>query len=371
MNSIPLCTPDIDENDIKNVVDALKSGWLAHGPKNEEFEEKFAEYCGVKYALSLNSCTSALELALWANNITGEVIIPSFTWCSTGNVVNLQGAIPVFADINVSNMSMDIVDVEAKITTKTEAIIVVHYAGLITNIEAYKRLADKYGLLLIEDSAECIGGRDGDTMAGSSGIGCFSFYPTKNFTTCEGGMLTTNDEGVYQRAKALAAHGVSKHAVERETETNSRKWYREAIVNGRNFRMPNPLAALGISQLSKIDKMNLARRDIAETYTSFLAEKPQIKLQEAAENEFHVYQMYPLLIENKSKFIETLNSKGIMASSHFDPPLHKQRAFTQVKNSGLENTNFVADRVVTLPMSSIMTKSDADKVCAAIDEYLS
>ena len=203
MNKIPLCAPDIDEDDIKNVVEALNSGWLAHGPKNEEFEAKFAEYCGVKYALSLNSCTSALELALWANNITGEVIIPSFTWCSTGNIVRLQGATPVFADIKICNMSMDIAHVEARITSKTEAIIVVHYAGLITNIDGYRQLADKYGLLLIEDSAECIGGLDGEIIAGSTGIGCFSFYPTKNFTTCEGGMLTTNDESIFLRAKAL------------------------------------------------------------------------------------------------------------------------------------------------------------------------
>jgi perosamine synthetase len=371
MNNIPLCSPDIDDDDIKNVVEALNSGWLAHGPKNEEFEAKFAEYCGTKFALSLNSCTSALELALWANNITGEVIIPSFTWCSTGNVVKLQGATPVFADIKVSNMSMDIADVEAKITPKTEAIIVVHYAGLITNIQAYKRLAETHGLLLIEDSAECIGGLDGEIIAGSSGIGCFSFYPTKNFTTCEGGMLTTNDEQVFLKAKALAAHGVSKHAVEREKDMNTRKWYREAVVNGRNFRMPNPLAALGLSQLLKIDKMNMARRAIAGIYTDFLSNRSDIALQETSKFEYHVYQMYPILIENKSLFIEKLNSKGIMASSHFDPPLHQQAAFTDIKSNGLSNTTDVAARVVTLPMSSIMTKDDAYRVCHVIDETLS
>lgn len=367
--TIPLCPPTIDERDIQSVIEALKSGWLAHGECNEKFEDDFARYTGTAFALSLNSCTSALELALWACDIKGEVIVPSFTWVSTANVVALQGCTPVFADIDPDTFCLDIKDVEAKITPQTEAIILVHYAGLATNLREFRKLADKHGLLLIEDSAEAIGAKDKSAVSGSIGLGCFSFYPTKNMTTCEGGMLTTNDELVYRRSKALSAHGIYKSAIDRERLKGREKWIREASEPGRNFRMPNPLAALGITQLEKLDLMNDARRSIAHVYRESFSVIADLRVQGEPSGCKHVYQMFPILVPKKSDFIRKLNQLGIMASSHFDPPVHRHRAFEQWGPFDLPNTESISDSVVTLPIFPSMTASQVEFICRAVHEF--
>ena len=364
--TIPLCPPTIDEKDIEAVVKALKSGWLAHGECNEKFEDAFARYTGTKFALSLNSCTSALELALWACDIRGEVIVPSFTWVSTVNVVALQGCTPVFADIDLNTFCLDIKDVEAKITPQTEAIILVHYAGLATKLREFKELADKHSLLLIEDSAEAIGATDKSVVSGSIGLGCFSFYPTKNMTTCEGGMLTTNDELIYRRSKALSAHGIYKSASDRERLKGREKWMREASEPGRNFRMPNPLAAMGITQLEKLDQMNDARRSIADVYRESFEAIPDLRVQAEPSGCKHVYQMFPVVVSNKSKVIDKLNALGIMASSHFDPPVHQQEAFERWRSFDLPNTELISSSVVTLPIFPSMSASQVKSVCKAL-----
>jgi perosamine synthetase len=369
-NNIPLCLPQISEDDIGLVNEVLRSGWLAHGPYNDQFESDFARFVGTEYALSLNSCTSALELALWASGIKGEVIIPSFTWCSTGNVVALQGAEIVFADIDPDTLCLDISDVKRKITDRTEAIILVHYAGLCSDLVEFKNLADEAGVLLIEDSAEAIGAVCSGHVSGSMGVGCFSFYPTKNMTTCEGGMLTTNSKELYLRCKELSAHGVSKSAADRESLVAKEKWHREAIVNGRNFRMPNPLAAMGVSQLRRLNAMNEARRAIAKRYRSAFEGVKGIRMQAEPINTTHVYQMFPILVDNKVPLINELNGKGIMASSHFDPPLHRQQAFLDVSAGALPVTEDVAGSVVTLPIYPDMTPEMVETVISEVIAHL-
>lgn len=359
---VPLCLPSINDEDTELVSNVLKSGWIAHGEYNEKFEQAFADYVGSNYALSLNSCTSALELALWLNDIKGEVLIPSFTWNATGNVVCLQDATPVFVDVDLNTFNMSLEDAEAKINNRTEAIIIVHYAGLCADIQGFRNLAQKYGLLLIEDSAEALGAEINGVQAGSGGNGCFSFYPTKNITTCEGGMLTLNTGAEYDKAKALAAHGVSKSAIDREQSNASKKWYREAIYNGRNFRMPNPLAALGYSQLGRNDVFNLSRNSIAEKYNKLIDNKTGITRQYKPENCVHSYQMYSVLVEDKSTTIEFLNENGVMASSHFDPPLHKQKAFEKIECGSLPNTEYISKSVVTLPIYPDMSNEQTEYV---------
>jgi perosamine synthetase len=360
--TVPLCLPSINDDDVNLVSDVLKSGWIAHGEYNEKFEQSFAEYVGANYALSLNSCTSALELALWMNDIKGEVLIPSFTWNATGNVVCLQGATPVFVDVDLDTFNMSLQEAEAKITSKTEAIIIVHYAGLCADIIGFRNLAQKHGLLLIEDSAEALGAEMSGVKAGSGGNGCFSFYPTKNITTCEGGMLTLNSAADYDKAKALAAHGVSKAAIDREKSSEQRKWYREAIYNGRNFRMPNPLAALGYSQLGRNESFNFSRNLIAKKYNEYIDAKDGIERQAKPENFTHSYQMYSILVDDKDATIKVLNEHGVMASSHFDPPLHKQTAFKDIISGSLPNTEHISQSVVTLPIFPEMTDEQLEYV---------
>jgi dTDP-4-amino-4,6-dideoxygalactose transaminase len=360
---VPLTKPEISKNDIEIVKNSLQSGWLAHGKYNKKFEIEFAKFVGTKYAVAVNSCTSALELALWSNNINeGEIIIPSFTWVSTANVVKLCGCDPVFIDVDLKTRNIKAEEVEKAITNKTKALIAVHFAGLPCDIISLKKVCKKYKILFIEDSAECIGGLQKKHVAGSIGVGCFSFYPTKNLTTGEGGMVTSNSLKMIKKIKALSAHGIKSSAFERKKKKIS--WYRNATYVGRNFRMPDPLAALGISQLKKINIMNKKRNIIAKIYEKFFLGIKEIILQKTNNNYYHSYQMYSICIKgiDKKKFINFLNKKGIQASSHFDPPVHKQTAYKKYSNLRLKNTEILSKNSISLPMYSNMSEKMANFV---------
>jgi len=350
---------------------SIKSGWLAHGKFNSIFEKKFAKFIGTKYAVAVNSCTSALELALWANDIrSGEVIIPSFTWVSTANVVMLSGCKPVFSDVDLATRNITAELITPLITKKTKAVIIVHYAGLPCDINKIKKLCLKKKILLIEDSAECIGGKQNNTIAGSVGVGCFSFYPTKNITTAEGGILTSNNLNLIKKVKALSAHGIPNSAFERKKRKFS--WLRDAKYFGRNFRLPDPLAAMGIAQLSKLKKMNLQRNKIASIYNDKFSQIIDFLIQKTPAGYYHSYQMYSLIIKNinKKKFITFLNKKGIGASSHFDPPVHNQRAYKKFSKVKLKNTDFISKYTITLPIYSLMKEKGAYQIAKTIiQEY--
>jgi len=205
---IPLCLPDITKKEIDTVSNVLSSGWLAHGEYNKKFEESFSSMLGVKNSITMNSCTSALEIALKASGVTQEVIIPSMTFVATANAVITTGCTPVFCDVNLATRNVTATDILAAISPRTEAVIVVHYAGQPCNMDEISDLCERKSLLLIEDSAETLGAAWNGKQAGSYGIGCFSFFPTKNITTAEGGIFTTNDNDLAERARALISHGI-------------------------------------------------------------------------------------------------------------------------------------------------------------------
>ena len=187
---IPLCKPSIDKSELRQIIKSLKSPWLTHGPNNLEFEKRFRNKFKTNYAVSMNSCTSALECAVLCLGKKGEIIIPSFTWVSTANSIINSGCIPVFADIDLDSRNIDPDSIIKKITKKTIAIMVVHFGGLPCNMDKILRICSKFKLQLIEDSAETLGATFKGKFTGSFGMGCFSFFPTKNITTTEGGMLT-------------------------------------------------------------------------------------------------------------------------------------------------------------------------------------
>ena len=214
--NIPLCIPEIDQDEIDSVLKVLKSGWLAHGEYNHKFEESFSEFINVKHSISLNSCTSALELALKAHDIRGEVIVPSMTWNATANSVINTGGKPVFSEINPKTRNITAKLINEKITSQTEAVIIVHFGGQPCSMDEIIKLCNEKKLLLIEDSAETLGGTWKGKKTGSFANGCFSFFPTKNITTGEGGMFTTNDDNIANRVRTLSAHGVSSSTFERE-----------------------------------------------------------------------------------------------------------------------------------------------------------
>lgn len=371
MKKIPLCIPATGDEEIRAVSEILASGWLAHGPKNHEFEEMFARYIGVKHAITMNSCTSALHLAVEALELTGEVIVPSFTWVASVNSIILAGAVPVMVDIDIDTRNISVAAIEKAISPKTQAIMVVHYGGLPADMPKIIELAKKHNLRVIEDSAECLGGTySGGIQAGAYDIGCFSFFPTKNITTGEGGMFTTNDDNLARKIRAISAHGIDSSTYQRELEKTP--WLRKASRPGYNFRMSNLLAAIGVEQMRKLDMFNAARRRIAERYIERLANCKPIHFQSAPPGHVNAWQMFTILVPTdvRDELVHSLRNVGIGASVHFDPPVHIQSPYSDTKRgSSLANTEDVASRLVTLPIYPTMAMEDVDYVAEAILVY--
>jgi len=374
MRKIPLCIPYTGQEEKDAVNEVIDSGWYAHGPKNHEFEVGFADYLGVKHALSMNSCTSAIHLAVEGLRITGEVILPSFTFVASANAVITGGARPVFADIEYDTCNIDPASIERLITPETQAIMPVHFGGQSANMTAVMEIAEAHKLYVIEDSAETIGGEHHNRLTGTFGVGCFSFYPTKNLTTGEGGMLTTDDDDLAHKVKTLLAHGIDKSTYEREDKEKS--WFRSASRIGYNFRMSNILAAIGVEQLKKLPEMNRKRRILAAKLTKALVDISCIKPPtEKLENK-HVYQMYTIRVGNgvdRDDFVRKLNAKGIGASIHFFPPVHHMEPYRgeQYHQDDLSITEQVIQEIVTLPMYPQMTDDDLEYMVVSLKEVIS
>jgi perosamine synthetase len=369
MNTIPLCQPVIEREELLAVEEVLKSGWLTHGPKTTEFENTFAEYIGVKHAIAMNSCTSALFLAILANNITREVLVPSFTFVASANAIKTAGATPVFVEINYHDCHVNPDLLEQYLTPETEAIMVVHYGGQVCDMEKISAFADTHRLVLIEDSAETIGGTYDGQKSGSWGIGCFSFFPTKNVTTGEGGMLTTNDDVLANKIRTLIAHGIDKTTLQREQD--KKPWFRSATLAGYNFRLSNILAAIGVEQMKKIDRMNQARREHSLYLLDKLSEVEEIALPVENSRCKHVYQMFTIKVKtgNRDKMVLFLRKQGIGASVHFDPPVHQHPAYADSQHISLSVTEKVAKTILTLPMFPQLTQSQLKKMVTSIKEY--
>ena len=373
MRKIPLCIPYTGQEEKNAVNEVIDSGWYAHGSKNHEFEQGFADYLGVKNALSMNSCTSAIHLAVEGLGITGEVILPSFTFVASANAVITGGARPAFADIQYDTCNIDPASIKRLITPETEAIMPVHFGGQSADMMAIIDLAEKHNLHVIEDSAETIGGEHHGRFTGSFGVGCFSFYPTKNLTTGEGGMLTTDDDELAQKVKSLLAHGIDKSTYERAVKEKS--WFRSASRIGYNFRLSNILAAIGVEQLKKLPEMNQKRRKLAAKLTELLSDIPEVKPPVEKPENKHVYQMYTIRVINeldRDAFVRGLNAKGIGASIHFYPPVHHMQPYlgNRFNRDDLSVTEKVINEIVTLPMYPQMTEDDLSYVVDMIRETI-
>ena len=369
---IPLCIPDIDHEEINLVTEVLKSGWLTHGPKNKQFEEDFAKYMGVRHAVTLNSCTSALHLAIQAQGLKGEVIVPSFTFSASANSIVNAGCKPIFAEIDYDTCNIDPQKIKEKITKKTVGIMPVHFAGQSCKMDEIMEIAEKHSLAVIEDAAETIGGEYAGKKAGTFATGCYSFFPTKNMTTGDGGMLTTNDDNIAEMVNVLKGHGMSSTTFERERK--EKPWLRASIAAGYNFRMCDILAAVGIVQLKKLDRMNDLRRKHAAYLNKELSGIQQIELPVEDRKAKHVYQMYTVKLDtnmvNRGAFLAKLKDKGIGASVHFDPPVHLQPYYMKMgwKKGDFPVTEKVSDSIVTLPMYPGMKKEELDYMISMIED---
>lgn len=366
---VPLCRPSIGEAEIAAVVEALRSGWMAHGEFNHKFEKSFREYLGVAHAITLNSCTSALEAALAVAGIKGEVIVPSMTWVATANSVITTGGTPIFAEVDPATRNMTAATIAERITPRTEAVIVVHFGGQPCRMDEIVKLCREKKLFLIEDSAETLGATWQGKQAGSYAVGCFSFFPTKNITTGEGGMLTCEDESFAAKVRALSAHGVFSSSFERDKR--ERPWLRAAEMAGHNFRLSNVLAAIGYHQMGRLDEMNRRRVELARNYDKCIADIGKgIKVPKVEEGATHVYQMYTITVPDAARdpIVNGMKSEGIGASVHFDPPVHLQPYYRE--RGGREGmfplTERLSRELITLPMYPDMTAAQQELVLASL-----
>ncbi len=369
---VPLCKPDIGKEELRVLAEIFEQGSVSHGPQVSELEAVFTKRIGAQHAIAVNSCTSGLFLLcsyIREHFGAGEIIVPSFTFVASANSIVCVGMTPRFVDVdwNTAEVTADLI--EPAINKNTKAIMVVHYAGRPCAMTEIMDLAARHDLPVIEDSAECLGARVNGKEAGSFGWGVFSFYGTKNITTGEGGMITFNDDDLGKWLRLRVAHGVSKRSYSRYNI--ARRWYRNAIVAGYNFRLSNLQAAIGLVQMKKLDKMNKHRYDIAKKYYDSLSNIPGLKCAELLTDHEHSYQMYPIRVPEKVRdsMLLYLNEQGVGASVHFDPPVHWQSAYID-KRVILPVTERLARSTITLPISSVQTDAETDYVIYRIKEAL-
>jgi dTDP-4-amino-4,6-dideoxygalactose transaminase len=369
-DGIPFFDPWINDEDKKAVLDAFKSRWLTGGPKAVEFEGLFAKSVGSKYAVSVNSCTAALHLAMRALNVGSgdEVIVPVLTFAATANAPIFCGAKPVFADIDEKTYNISPKSILDKISEKTKAIIVVHYGGQPCDMKEIMEIAEDHKIPVVEDSAHTVGATYSDKKTGSIGaIGCFSFYPTKIITTFEGGMFVTDDEAMAKRAKIWREHGMTKSAVDREKGAS---WYYDVVDLGYNYRLNDVQAAIGISQLKRLDAINRLRVNAANQYTERLKKIAGIITPFEAKNRAHAYHLYVIRVLekefgiNRNKLFVELSNKKIGLSVHYTP-LHLLTFYKNLLHHNVGDfpvAEKIYPEILSLPIFPTITENQINEV---------
>lgn len=354
--------PDITEADIEAVTEVLRSGDVSSGAAITGLEAELATLMGTKFALTFNSWTSAayaLLSTIAEKNPGAEVIVPSFSFSATANVVVNAGLTPVFADVHETDGSLRFEAVRERLTVKVVAVMTVHYAGIFgQDSSAIRDLCEERDILFLEDAAEALGAKSQNgIMAGSLGIGIFSFFATKNISSGEGGALTFDSERLYKDLRLVRGHGVERNM--------SHPWERNAMVPGHNFRLSNINAALGLSQLRRLGEMTEKRVFVANEYIRRLGGVPWIKILGISTQQHNCWQMFPILVEgNRNQIVYGMVEAGIEASVHFDPPIHMQ---TTYKKRGpnmdvLETTEVLSGSVITLPMHPNLSSSAVETI---------
>lgn len=367
---IPLFKISWNKEDIRSVSESIKLGmYWTEGPNVENFEKKISGYIGTKYCVTFNSGTSALHTSLISYGIKGgdEVIVPSFTFIATANAPLFVGAKPVFADIEENTFGLDPEDVNEKITRKTKAIIPVHYGGCPCSIKALKEIAEDNKLILIEDAAEAFGAKIRNEKIGSFGdSSMFSFCQNKIITTGEGGAITTNSKETYNRLKLIHSQGRAE-IKDYFFSTNIADY----VSLGYNFRMSNITASLGLSQISKTDKLIERRRKNSKYLTSRIKDC-NIKFMKYPKDYFNVYQLYTIRVDKKlrNQLMQYLEKKGIMTKIYFFP-VHKTHFYKNVLgyNSNLEVTEKISEEVITLPMFPTLSKVEMEMISQEIKKF--
>ena len=369
---VPFVVPNIDNSDKKAVITALESNLLTGGPTLRKFENSFRDLTGSKYAIGVSNATAALQLSLKSLKIgkDDEVIIPDMTFVATANAVLFTGATPILADINFEDLNISVESIKKNMSSKTKAIIPVHFAGKSCNMKEIRKIAKQYHVKIIEDCAHAVGTKFGHTHVGNFGeAGCFSFYPTKNLTTIEGGMIITNSFKTAQYIMKSRNHGISRTLKERFSD--GLPWDYEIFEMGYNFRLDEIRSCLGVNQLKRIKKMNKLRRIAADYYTTNLRSIKGIitpKLNEKS----HSWHLYVIKIQkefgiSRDELFKKLLANGVRTSVHYKP-LHKFSLYKKMckKYGKLTNSSKAYKEILSLPLYPGITKKEQDYVIKQI-----
>lgn len=356
---IPVAKPLIGEEEIEEVEKVLRSGFIAQGPKVAEFEEAFANYVGAEQAVATSSGTTALHVALLALGVGkgDEVITTPFSFAATGNCALYVGARPVFVDIDPSTFNLDPEGIEEAITEKTKAILPVHLYGQPARMDRIMEISQEHGIPVVEDAAQAHGAKFQDQMIGSIGdMACFSFYPTKNMTTSEGGMITTNSSKLADQARILKAHG-------------ERERYQHSVL-GYNFRMTDIAAAIGLVQLKKLNGFNQKRIENAEYLTEHLKGISCIESPFVSPQVKHVFHQYTVRVKDgkRNDVMNYLNQEGIGTGIHYPIPIYKQELYQNLGyNDHWSETEKAASEVLSLPVHPSLSVEELEKIVITLE----
>lgn len=376
---LPYAVPLIEDDDINEVVETLKSGWVAKGPRTIEFEKRFAEYTGAKYAIAMNSATAALHIALIAGGVKpgDEVITTPITFAATANTIIHVGATPIFVDVDPNTFCIDASKIEEKITDRTKAIVPVHYTGHACDMDKIRAIAEKYNLFVSEDAAHAIDTYyKGDLIGKKGDCASFSFYATKNICTGEGGMLTTNREDIAEKARVMSTHGMSKAAWNRYGKGGA--WRYDIEYPGHKYNMFDIQAALAKTQMNKLDFMQDRRKEIVKKYEEAFSKLDGIKLPPEADYTTHSWHLYVTRLEldkltiDRDRFIELMAEANIGTSVHFIP-VHLMSYYRETygyKEGDLPVAESYFDTIVSLPLYPKMTDADVQDVINAVTDII-
>jgi len=356
---IYMAKPQIGEEEKQAVMEVLDSGIIAQGPRTKAFEEGFAQMCETKHAIATSSGTTALHVALLAHGIGAgdEVITSAFTFIASSNSILFTGARPVFVDIDPRTFNLDVAQIESAITPKTKAILPVHLYGLACDMDPIMSLAEKHGLAVIEDACQSHGAIYKGKKVGSFGTGTFSLYPTKNMTSGEGGMITTNDETIDEHSRVIRQHGMRV------------RYYHDEL--GYNFRMTDVHAAIGLAQLKKLEKFNSRRQANAKFLSENLA---GVVTPYIPDGQTHVFHQYTVRVpDGKRDALRThLQEKGVGSEVYYPVPIHQQTFYVNdlgYKDS-LPETEQATTEVLSLPVHAGLSASDLETIVAAVNEFM-
>ena len=375
---LPFSRPSITRADIAAVTAVLESGWITTGAQCAELERAFAAYTGARHAVAMTSATAGLHLVLRALGIGpgDEVVTPSLTWASTPNLIVLSGATPVWVDVDVDTLMTTADRVEAALTDKTKLIIPVHYAGAPLDLAPLRALASRRGIPLLEDAAHVAGAAYAGERLGARGTSIFSLHPIKNFTTGEGGIVCTDSEELAARVRRLRFHGLGADTYQRETQ--GRAPQAEVVEPGYKYNLPDMNAALGVSQLARLDEMNAKRTQLANRYRELLAGVAGV-LPLALPSYDHVHSWHLFIVRvdpepaglDRDTFMTELKARGIGTGLHFRAAhTHRYYADNYKPRAPLPNTEWNSARVCSLPLFPDMTAGDVDRVVAAIKDLV-